>query len=320
MFLTGIAAASVFLAAVLGAISQWPLWMCVVGFLVSFGAVFLAVFAFRSGVLFRCLAAAAALLGAVASAAAGSLWCFVWVFALADTLLILLALGFLVLVCARVDLEKPQEHDDPVYRRIMYVYIEALMNLVLVRLHTQGLEKTPKEGRFLLVCNHLFLADPGILLHCFQKSQLAFITKQENWSMPIINKFMHKILCQGIDRDNDRQSLKTILKCIQLIKDDEVSIGVFPEGYTSKDGKLHHFRPGVFKIAQKANVPIVVCTIQNTRAIFQNLKKLKMTDVDLHLVGVIPAEELKSKSTVEISDRVYEMMISDLGEAFRVEQ
>lgn len=240
------------------------------------------------------------------------LW-FVWYYLIFG----FLALIFLVIVCHMVDLEKPQEHDDPVYRRIMYVYIEALISLVGVRLHTRGLEKTPKEGRFLLVCNHLFLADPGILLHCFQKSQLAFITKQENWDMPIINKFMHKILCQGVDRDNDRQSLKAILKCIQLIKDDEVSIGVFPEGYTSKDGKLHHFRAGAFKIAQKCNVPIVVCTIQNTRPIFKNLKKLKKTDVQLHLVDVIPTEALKGKSTVEISDMVYEIMIADLGEEFR---
>ena len=135
--------------------------------------------------------------------------------------------------------------------------------------------------------------------------------------MFIVGKIMHKILCQPLDRENDRAALKTILKCISLIKEDKVSVGVFPEGYTSKDGKLHHFRSGAFKIAQKANVPIVVCTLQNTRMIFKNLAKLKKTDVELHLVEVIPPQELKGKTTVEISDRIYEMMISDLGEEFR---
>ena len=111
--------------------------------------------------------------------------------------------------------------------------------------------------------------------------------------------------------------MKTIVKCIQLIREDEVSIGVFPEGYTSKDGKLHPFRPGVFKIAQKTEVPIVICTIQNTRQIFPNLRKLKHTDVELHLVDVLQPEELKGKTTVEISNLVYEKMIADLGENFR---
>lgn len=231
---------------------------------------------------------------------------------------LLLAFLFLWICCAAVDLDKPQEEDSKFYRTLMYPYIEALISLVGVRLHTKGLEKTPKEGRFLLVCNHLFIADPGILLHCFKHSQLAFVTKKENQRLPIVAPIMHKILCQPIDRENDRAALKTILKCIQLLKEDKCSVGVFPEGYTSKDGKLHPFRPGVFKIAQKAGVPIVVCTIRNTRPIFKNLRKLKKTDVQLHLVGVIPPEEIKGLSTVEVSNRVYECMIADLGEEFRI--
>ena len=231
----------------------------------------------------------------------------------------LLAFGFLCLVCALVDMDTYQENDSRFYRTVMNLYIEALVSLVLVKIHTEGLEKTPKTTRFLLVCNHLFLADPGVLLHCFPKSQLAFVTKKENQSMFIVGKIMHKILCQPIDRDNDRQALRTILKCIQLIKEDKVSIGVFPEGYTSKDGKLHHFRSGVFKIAQKTGVPIVVCTIQNTREIFKNLKKLRRTHVQLHLVDVIQPWDYKELTTVELADKVYEMMISDLGEEFRAE-
>ena len=231
-----------------------------------------------------------------------------------------LAFTFLVLVCKAVDMEKPQEEDDKFYRTVMNIYIEALKTLVGIRLTVTGAEKLPQEGRFLLVCNHLFLADPALILNAFPKAELAFVTKQENEKMFLVGPMMHKIMCQSLDRNNDRSALKTVLKCIQLLKEDKVSVGVFPEGYTSKDSKLHPFRPGVFKIAQKANVPIVVCTIQNTRVIFKNLAKLKKTDVPLHLVDVIPAEELKGQSTAEIADRVYEMMIADLGEEFRYQE
>jgi len=248
-----------------------------------------------------------------------ALWLLPVLFVLIYLVLALLAFLFLVLVCALVDLEKPQEQDSRFYRIVMRLEIEALCSLGLAKIHPTGLEKAPKEGRFLLVCNHLFLADPAVLLHCFKKSRLSFITKQENQSMFVVGKIMHKILCQPLDRNNDRQALKVILKCIQLIKEDQVSIGVFPEGYTSRDGKLHHFRSGVFKIAQKTNVPIVVCTIQNTREIFKNLKKLKRTHIPLHLVDVLQPEDYQGLTTVQISDRVYEMMIQDLGEHWRME-
>ena len=90
-------------------------------------------------------------------------------------------------------------------------------------------------------------------------------------------------------------------------------MAVFPEGYTSRDKLLHKFRSGVFKIAQKAGVPIVVCTLQNTQHIFRNALHLRHTDVELHLLDVIPAEQLKGVTAVEIGERVHAMMAADLG-------
>ena len=233
--------------------------------------------------------------------------------------LALLAFLFLVVVSYMVDQNQEQEEDDPFYRWVIAVYVEVLIQLLQARVHAKGLEKTPKDGRFLLVCNHQFLADPGILLHYFRESQLAFISKQENRDMFCVGPLMHKILCQTLDRDNDRQALQVILKCIRIIKEDKASIAVFPEGGTNHDDKLHPLKPGVFKIAQKAGVPIVVCTLNGTRGIVKNGLKLKPTDVELHLVDVIPAEELKGKTTVEIADRVYDMMLNDLGAEYAAE-
>lgn len=231
--------------------------------------------------------------------------------------LFLLAFIAFAVICQCIDVEKPQAHDSKFHRTVVDLAVEVLITLCRVRIHPQGLEKTPKDGRFLLVCNHLDLPDPGVLLSCFKDSQLAFISKRENQAMPFIGRLMHKIMCQLINRENDREALKTILKCIQLIKEDEVSVAVFPEGYCSLDGKLHRFRSGAFKIAQRTGVPIVVCTIQNTNRLFKNLLKLKPTDVPFHLVKVIAPEEYQGMSTTQIADMVYELMISDLGEEFR---
>ena len=262
---------------------------------------------------------AAALIAAVIiyMLTACAVWTAVLAFVGAWVVLSALAFAFLVTITKFVDLEKEQMEDNKFYRTVMTLYINALRRVVRLRLHTEGLEMLPKDGRFLLVCNHQSIADPVALLYAFPNAELAFITKKENQQMFIIGKLMHKILCQPLDRENDRAALKTILRCIQLIKEDKVSIGVFPEGYTSKDGKVHPFRSGVFKIAQKADVPIVVCTIRNISVLFKNMVKLKPTDAHLHLVGVIPAEELKGRNTVEIGDRIYEMMIADMGEEYR---
>ena len=224
-----------------------------------------------------------------------------------------LAAAFLLIACAVVDMKVMPEEDSKFYRGMTQVYIEAIKRVLGLKIETEGLEKTPTDTRFLLVCNHISDMDPVVLFHCFYKSTMAFISKRENDQRPLVGQIQRKILCQPINRENDREALKTILRCIQLIKEDKVSIGVFPEGYTSVDGKLRHFRNGVFKIAQKANVPVVVCTVRGTRESMESIFKLKGGYVKLKLLEVIPAEEVKEMNTTDLGERVYGIMAKDLG-------
>ena len=228
-------------------------------------------------------------------------------------ILAVLAFGVLVVVCAFIDPNKPQDKDCRWLRAMIRTYLHAVLTVLPVRIETRGLEKIPTDGRFLLVCNHLDNIDPAFLLHCFPKSQLAFVAKREAGSMFLVNKVMPKLLCQYINRENDKEALKTILKCISLLKEDKVSVAIFPEGGINRYRKLKHFRPGVFKIAQKAKVPIVVCTLQNTNKVIARLLKFKGSTVKLHLLDVIPAEQIADKTTVEVAERIYEMMAQDLG-------
>lgn len=48
--------------------------------------------------------------------------------------------------------------------------------------------------------------------------------------MFLIGKIMHRLMCQLINRENDREALKTILKCIQMIREDQVSGCRLPRG------------------------------------------------------------------------------------------
>ena len=251
-----------------------------------------------------------------AGAFGGLSWLWILPLTFLGTFLILVGIGFafLLILCRRVDQSVPQEQDDRLYRIVTELVIESALPFLRIHVKKTGVEKIPTDGRFLLVANHTNDSDPIILLYALPKRQLAFISKRENSSMFVIGPMMHKIQCQLINRENDREALKTILRCIQIIKEDKASIAVFPEGGTNQDDKLHPFRPGVFKIAQKANVPIVVCTIRNTNRVIGNLLKLKGSAVDLHLLEVIPAESLEGRTTVDIAQQVYDIMAADLGE------
>ena len=227
--------------------------------------------------------------------------------------LILLAFLYLVLICQIVDYEKEQSEDSRHYRRVLETYIESALPALRIKVTAEGLAQVPTDRRFMLVCNHCSNIDPVILCGQLAGQQVSFISKKENRDLFLVGKMMHKLQCQLIDRENDREALKTILKCIQMLKEDRCSIGVFPEGYIHPDRKLHNFRPGVFKIAQKANVPIVVCTLTNTAQSISRLLKLKPSHIHLTVLKVIDPKELKGRKTVEISDEIYAMMAENLG-------
>lgn len=259
------------------------------------------------------LAAVLICFGGGAFATAGWLWVLPVSFVGVFVGLLIVCFVVVVIMSAFVDMGKSHEKDAPLYRWVIHEAAKLIMPLLRARLHTSGLEKTPAEGRFLLVCNHLFDIDPVMLMLAFPKSTLAFISKRENDKKFIIGPFLRKIMCQPINRENDREALKTILKCIDLIKEDKASIGVFPEGYVSLDRLLHPFRNGVFKIALRTNVPVVVCTLRNTHMVLKNAMKGKPTDIYLNLVDVIPAESLQGMSAVELGNKVHAMMAQDLG-------
>ena len=236
------------------------------------------------------------------------------VLSLGFTLLgVLLAFLFLLFLASIVDLKKEQQDDSKLYRKTVELYLQSALPPLRWHIKANGMEKVPESGRFLLVCNHVSLADPVVLLRVFTGKQLAFISKKENQSMFLVGKVMHKMLCQPIDRENDKAALKTIIRCIQILREDKASVAVFPEGYIHEDKKLHHFRSGVFKIAKKTEVPIVVCTMKNTKDAISNLLHHRRTDIQVKVLQTIQPEEYKDLTTVDLGERIYRMMAEDLG-------
>ena len=263
--------------------------------------------------IFAAVSAVAALAAGFGSEGLTWLWVAPLTFVGSFVGCLLLAFVFLVVLAYTVKEDENQKGDSKFFRRLIELYVESVIRILGMKVMPQGLEKIPSQGRFLLVCNHLSLLDVVVLLCYIRNRELTFITKQENMEMFVVGKLMGKIQCLPLNRENDREALKTILKAIAIVKEDLGSMGLFPEGTRSLDGKLHGFRSGGFKIAQKAGVPIVVCTIQNTHKVFKNFLRLKPTPIPLHLVDVIPAEELKGVTTVDIAGRVRGLMAEDLG-------
>ena len=198
------------------------------------------------------------------------------------------------------------------YRRVLLSSLKLFLKTAKVRVHTDGAELVPDDGKFLLVSNHISVFDPAITITALEDKNLAFVAKKELFGVFAAGKYLAKSGCVGLDRENDREAVKAINKAADNIKNGVCAMGIYPEGYVNKNpGTLLPFRNGAFKIAKKAKVPIVVAVVRNTREANKNMFK-RHSDVYLKIIKVIPYDDIANLKTNEIGDIVYKIMIDKI--------
>ena len=235
---------------------------------------------------------------------------FVGAFVLANVLYILWAFSTSLLV---KDIEKPIEKEIPICRFAAISVFGLLSAYVRLKVNMRGMEKLPESGRFLLVCNHRSGFDPVVLMRALNKYQLSCIAKPSIMNLPFIGKIAYGIGCLSIDRENDRNALKTILTAANYLKKDVCSICIFPEGTRSRSGKMLPFHAGSFKIAQRANVPVVVASLRGTEQVTKNAP-FRASKVELEIIQLIDAEKVKAMNTQELADYSQQLIAANVGE------
>lgn len=176
-----------------------------------------------------------------------------------------------------------------------------------VKIVVNGAEKLPEIGRFLMVANHVSNFDPLVMWYAFRGREIAFVSKPENFSIPGYGRLIRKCCFLAIDRSNARRAIRTIYRAANLLENDVVSIGVFPEGTRNREGGLLPFHNGVFQIAQRAGVPLIDVVVRNTQDI-STRAPWRTTRVVLDVLCVRSAEELSSVRSGELGEQIHAEM------------
>lgn len=226
--------------------------------------------------------------------------------------LYILHILIVLLMVFTTNLNKPPRFTG-FFRFLIKTGLPTLLWLAGVKVDARDIDKIP-DGRVLVVCNHQHNFDPVIIINAFPKAHLSFIGKKEIFTeMPFACRAMHLLECLYIDRENDREAAKTIIKAIKLLKEDKTSIGLFPEGYVSKTDELQPLRNGSLKVALKSQVPVVVCVLDGTKNMAKSLFRRRST-VHFRLLDVITPDMYEGMNTMELGDIIHEKMQSALDD------
>lgn len=172
-----------------------------------------------------------------------------------------------------------------------------------------GKENLPKEGPVVYIANHQSYADAlGTLKAISENHQIGYIGKDYFAKIPYFGKWVTRIRCIYITRGETRKSLKVINEGVEYLKDG-FSMVIFPEGTRSKDESVQEFKPGSFKLATKARVPIVPISLNDGRRLYEDQEYIKKgTKIDMLIHPPIATADLSRQELTELPDRVEEII------------
>ncbi len=136
---------------------------------------------------------------------------------------------------------------------------------IFARIRVHGVEHVRPNTPYVYMANHASLIDTPALF-AYLPYQFRIMAKKSLFWVPFMGWHLWTAGHFPIDRRDPRRTALSVRRVIERVRGG-MSLAVFPEGARTPDGLLQEFKPGAFRIALKAGVPIVPVTIRGTFAL-----------------------------------------------------
>lgn len=196
-------------------------------------------------------------------------------------------------------------------------WARSLLAAAGVRVSVRGLEHLDRGGSQILVANHQSYFDVWALMAVVPAS-LRFVAKGEIARIPLLGGAMEAGGHVFIDRDRARSAKDTLRRAGRRMREEELSLVLFPEGTRSADGELGRFLRGSFWLAIETGAPLVPVAIDGGYRVYpRGVKRVTPGRITVSLAAPIsPAEAGAARRGTLMRDvrTVIDAMLREAGE------
>ncbi len=230
--------------------------------------------------------------------------------------MILYVAGYLLInlpamVKAKVLEKDPIKHEAYCRKKIVG-FCRRSIKVMGMDLEVRGAEKIPDHAT-LTVYNHQSLLDAFILIGHMPNTQ-SMVAKKELENTPLLASWMKAGKCIFIDRSSARAGMVCIKQGADLLADN-VNVTIAPEGTRNNGGEILEFKAGAFKMATKAQAPVLPVAIEGTYQLFEgNGKKLRPAKVILSVLDPIPTEGLTREEEKALPAKVRALIEQEVNQ------
>lgn len=175
------------------------------------------------------------------------------------------------------------------------------------RFSTVGLENIPREGPFVLACNHASFLDPYFCGCGCRVREVGFMAKEELFRVPVFSWFIRVSGAFPIKRGTYDEGAFSVF--FDRLREGR-PVTVYPEGTRTLDGQLHRGKRGVGMLLHQAKVPVIPAYLKGTYQAWPKGQALpKPARVTFHIGERVPLDDLMAapadkKVQQAVSDRV----------------
>ncbi len=183
-----------------------------------------------------------------------------------------------------------------------------------IKKEVEGLENIPVNSNYVIYANHKSMMDPVIIYDTLHVICTA-IGKKEIFQNFLMKKIGETYGAIALDRENDREALKGILKAIKMVKDG-MPIIIFPEGgiKTRDTEEMVSLKAGAYKVALKAQAKILPVSVLGSSDISKKKRREKKR-IKIIVHKPIDYEDFKNLNTTEIGTMVEKIINEDVRNA-----
>lgn len=239
------------------------------------------------------------------------LWILLFSFFVGFIVGIIILVIYILVLSLFVSNKKENDKPKKIYLRTVKRACEFILMISGARVYIRGIENIPTDKKFLLVINHQSWFDAIVTVWTLRAYNVSFVMKDSLMKKFILGKYLKACAFISLNRENPREGIKTINKCVDKIANDDASIVIFPEGTRSRNYEMGEFHNGTFKIATKSQCPIVICALQNSWKVMKRFP-FRKTKVYFDVVKIYNYDDYKEKTTQEISEYAHELIKNDL--------
>jgi 1-acyl-sn-glycerol-3-phosphate acyltransferase len=132
------------------------------------------------------------------------------------------------------------------------------------KIDIKGREKIVRGTTYVIISNHQSILDTLFINNL--KYRFKWISKIENFKVPVIGWYLSMADYITVDRGNEESKVEMLEKSLKCLKRG-ISLMIFPEGTRSHNTEIGFFKRGAFQLAIQADVPILPVIIDGTGGI-----------------------------------------------------